>query len=129
MFSSQILASVMLQAQPSTGQMIFQLIIAVLLVASMWKIFTKAGEDGWKCLIPIYSTIVLLKIVGRPWWWLFLFILIIPIFIVVNDLSKSFGKGIGYTIGLIFLWIIFIPMLAFGDAKYVGPGGNAVAVA
>jgi hypothetical protein len=37
------------------------------------------------------------------------------------DLAKSFGKSGGYAVGLIFLSFIFIPMLGFGSAKYVGP--------
>jgi hypothetical protein len=44
---------------------------------------------------------------------------------MVNELSKSFGKGAGFTVGMLFLPIIFYPILAFGSAQYVGPGGNA----
>jgi len=57
-------------------------------------------------------------------------LLIIPIvniiFVIwsVNLLSKSFGKNEGFTVGLIFLWIIFLPILAFGDSKYKGPAGK-----
>ena len=56
----------------------FFLYIAIIVIAivAYWKIFTKAGEEGWKCLIPIYNIIILLKIVGRPWWWLLL--LLVP---------------------------------------------------
>jgi len=43
--------------------------------------------------------------------------------IVVHNLSVSFGKGVGFTIGLLLLSIIFYPMLAFGDAQYLGPKG------
>lgn len=99
--------------------------IIVLMIASLWKVFEKAGEDGWKAIIPIYNLFVMLKIVGRPGWWLILYL--IPfvnfiILIIVNvDLAKSFGKGIGYGLGLSFLSIIFIPMLGFGDAQYQGP--------
>jgi hypothetical protein len=42
---------------------------------------------------------------------------------VYHNLSLSFGKDGGFTAGIIFLGFIFIPILAFGDAKYVGPGG------
>ena len=45
------------------------LAVLVLMVASMWKIFDKAGQPGWAALIPIYNVIVLLQIVGRPVWW------------------------------------------------------------
>jgi hypothetical protein len=99
--------------------------VIVLMIASMWKVFTKAGQDGWKAIIPIYNLYVLLKIVGRPGWWLILFLVPIVNFIVAIvlnvDLAKSFGKGIGYGLGLTFLGIIFYPLLGFGDAEYQGP--------
>lgn len=98
------------------------LVIAVIMVASMWKIFTKAGEPGWAAIVPIYNTIVLLKVAGKPLWWFVLlcipgvsFIVAILVFIA---LAERFGKGTGYGIGLAFLSIIFFPMLAFGDARY-----------
>ena len=46
---------------------VIYLAIVVLMIVAMWKVFTKAGEPGWACIIPIYSTIVMLKIVGKPW--------------------------------------------------------------
>ncbi len=101
--------------------------IIVLVIASLWKVFVKAGQDGWKAIIPIYNLYVLLQIVGRPGWWLIL--MLIPIvnlivgIIVYIDLAKSFGKGVGFGIGLLLLGIIFLPILAFGDATYQGPAG------
>ena len=97
----------------------------VLMVASAWKIFDKAGEPGWAAIIPIYNAVVLLKIVGRPIWWLILMLIpivgVIVSLIVIVDLAKSFRQGIGYALGLMFLPFIFMPMLAFGDASYAGP--------
>ena len=107
----------------------FYLAVVILMIASMWKVFTKAGKPGWAAIVPIYNLIVLLEIVGKPTWWLLL--LLIPcvnliIFIMVyHRLSLSFGKDVGFTIGLILLGFIFMPILAFGDAQYVGPGGQA----
>jgi hypothetical protein len=101
------------------------------MIASLWKIFTKAGKPGWACIIPIYNIIVLLDIVGKPWWWLLLMLIPFVNFVlliwVYNLLSKSYGHGVGFTLGLIFLGFIFIPILAFGDSKYVGPAGMAQA--
>ena len=102
--------------------------ILVLLIISQWKIFTKANKPGWACLIPIYNSLVLLQIIGKPWWWLLLFLipfvnLIFAIW-VTNLLSKSFGKDEGFTIGLILLPIIFLPILGLGSAKYAGPAGK-----
>ena len=101
------------------------LVIAVIVIASLWKVFTKAGKPGWAAIIPIYNLYVLLQIVGRPWWWLLLMLIPIVNFIIAIivyiDLAKSFGKGVGFGIGLLFLSFIFLPILGFGDAQYVGP--------
>jgi hypothetical protein len=111
--------------------MLVGLAFAVLVLAGYWKVFTKAGEAGWKAIIPIYSTIVMLKIVGRPWWWL-LPLMFVPLLnvvllvIVTNDLSKSFGHGTGYTLGLLFLSFIFFPILGFGGSQYRGPAAETV---
>ncbi len=109
------------------GVLIYIAIIFVL-IAAQWKVFEKAGKPGWACLIPIYSTIVLLEIVGKPIWWLFMYLIPIVnlIFLVwtINMLSKSFGKDEGFTVGLVFLPFVFYPMLGFGDAQYVRPAGE-----
>jgi hypothetical protein len=90
-----------------------------------WKIFTKAGQPGWAIFVPIYSVIVLLKIAGKPWWWIFILWLFVPIILMVHGISTNFGKGAGFTCGMLFLGFIFYPILAFGDAKYVGPGSTS----
>ena len=85
-------------------------------------IFAKAGYNGWLILIPIYSLIILFKIVNRPLWWLVFLILPIANFvihiIVSLDIAKSFKKDVGYGIGLAFLAPVFYPILALGDAEY-----------
>ncbi len=98
---------------------------ALFLIAAQWKIYEKAGKEGWAAIVPIYNIIVLQEIVGRPAWWTVLYfvpfvnyaIAIINIF----DLAKSFGKGTGFGFLLLFFPVIGFPMLGFGDAKYVGP--------
>jgi hypothetical protein len=103
---------------------IIYLAIIVVLIASEWKVFTKAGKPGWACIIPIYNVIVMLEIAVRPLWWIILFIIpgvnFIVGIIVLNDISKAFGKGAGTTLGLIFLPFIFWPILGFGSAQYQG---------
>ena len=100
------------------------LLVAVLVIAGMWKVFTKAGKPGWAAIIPIYNTIVLLQIAGKPvWWFLLFFIPIVNIVIAVMvmiAIAKAFGKGTGFALGLLFLSPIFIPILGFSDAKYIG---------
>lgn len=104
---------------------VIYLAIIVLVIAGMWKMFAKAGQPGWLSIIPIVNMYFILKIVGRPWWWLILmfipFISIIFAIIVMLDLAKSFGKGIAFAVGLILLSFVFIPILGFGSAEYQGP--------
>ena len=106
---------------------IIYLAVIVLIIASWWKIFTKAGKPGWAAIVPIYNIIVILEIVGKPvWWFILLLIPFVNLFVgiyVIHLLSKSFGKDIGMTLLLIFLGFIGFPMLGFGDAKYQGPAG------
>lgn len=101
------------------------LVVIVAVVAGAWKMFVKAGKPGWAAIVPIYNTIVILEITGKPIWWIvLLFIPIVSIIIaimVMIELAKAFGKGTGFGIGLVFLPFIFIPILGFGDAQYQGP--------
>jgi len=113
--------------QFSPGIIAVWLIVVVIEIIGLWKIFTKAGKPGWASIIPIYNVIVLLEIIGKPLWWFLLLLVpcvnIVFLVIMVNRLSKSFGQGAGFTIGLIFLGFIFYPLLGFGDYTYLGPGG------
>lgn len=102
--------------------MLFWLAIVVLMIASMWKVFTKAGEPGWAAIIPIYNLVVLLKIAGKPVWWLVLclipFVNFIVLILIGIAVAKNFGKGAGFGVGLVLLGFIFFPILGFGDAQY-----------
>ena len=101
----------------------------ILLIISIWRIFTKAGKPGWASIIPIYNIIVFLDIIGRPAWWIIL--MLIPVvnlviaIVVSLDLAKSFGKGAGFGVGLFIMWFLGIPIfhyiLGLGSATYVGP--------
>jgi hypothetical protein len=90
----------------------------------MWKVFQKAGEPGWAVIVPIYNFVVLLRIAGRPLWWILLYFIpvvsLIPSIMVPIDIAKRFGKGTGFGIGLLFLPFIFYPILGFGDATVEG---------
>lgn len=117
----------------SVGILLFLLLVlgAILaMIVGIWKVFTKAGKPGWASFIPIYNVVVLLEIVGRPVWWFILFIVpfvnIIIAVIVMMDLAKSYGKGNGYGLGLVFLGFIFFPMLGLGSAQYKGPSTSAL---
>lgn len=106
------------------------LLIVIVDVVAAWRIFTKAGQPGWAVLIPIYDGYVMLKIVGRPGWWLILYFIpivnIVIAIIVAVDLAKSFGQSPAFAVGLILLSFIFYPILAFGDSRYLGPAAAPV---
>ena len=107
------------------------LAISVVLIIAQWKIFEKAGEKGWKCLIPIYNLITLFKIIGiSPWWLLLCLASFIPFIgslallgLTIYQsimLGKAFNKSAGFIVGLILLSPIFYMILGFGSAEYVG---------
>jgi len=106
-------------------EIVIILAVMALQIAAMWKIFTKAGKPGWAAMVPIYNIVVWLEIIGRPIWWIFLYLIpivnIVITIIMTHDLSKSFDKDFGFTLGLLFLSLIFYPILGFGSAKYIGP--------
>ncbi len=113
--------------------MLVYLAVIILAIAGMWKVFTKAGEPGWAAIVPIFNLYIILKIAGKPGWWLLLmFIPLVNLVVFVmalHGLSKSFGKGAGFTIGLFFLGVIFFPILGFGSAQYQGPDSEGMGAA
>ncbi len=109
--------------------MVVGLLIGVFFIITLWFMFEKAGQPGWAAIIPIYNVLILLKVAGKEWWWIFgIFLGIIPVVgwilvivwhvLVANGISKNFGKEVGFTVGLVLLGIVFYPILAFGNAKY-----------
>ena len=122
------------------------LAIYVLQIIGWWKIFTKAGEAGWKSLIPLYNLYILYKISweSKYFWYLLLTVVAsgvvgaiggvigallsgscsiatLVLYIMLNyKLSRSFGHGGGYTVGLIFIPWLFVLILGFGSSEYRG---------
>ena len=100
-------------------------VVALVTLAGMWKAFQRAGQPGWAAIIPIYNLYVMLKIGGNAWWWL-LIILFVPIvnlygmYKMFAGVSRAFGHGVGFALGLWFLNFIFWPLLGFGDDEYRG---------
>lgn len=105
-------------------------------------VFTKAGRPAWEAYVPFYNFYVLITpIVGRPAWWFWVILAssVIPVLnfitwiaalvfgiLIMNDLSKSFGKDSAYTVGLVLLPVVFVPMLGYGQAQYLGKGARMV---
>lgn len=126
------------------------LIYCVALIAAYWSMFKKAGERGWKALIPLYNTYILFKISWKPaYFWLSTVLAVCTVFanfaseasldmmtaafaslcsitsLIVNlvlyyKLSRAYGHGIGFAIGLVFLNPIFVLILGYGKSEYVG---------
>lgn len=107
----------------SATWIVIALIVGLLSIIACWKVFTKAGKPGWASIIPFYNVYVLLKIAGRPGWWLLLFLIpivnVIVHIVVSIDVAKAFQKSAAF--GVIGLWLfstIGLLILGFGDAKY-----------
>jgi len=124
---------------PGAGLVLIYIVFYVLFALGAWGAYKKAspqGDPAWAAFVPIYNFIVLLKVAGRPvtWAW-FLLLVFIPIvgslallvvsIIVLNDVSKSFGHGGGFTVGLVLLAPIFWYILWLGPSTYRGPAGPA----
>lgn len=109
----------------STASTIFSWIVVILLIIANWKIFEKAGQAGWKSLIPFYNGYTSFKITfSSGWFFLLMLIPVVNIIIHImycNKLSKAFGHGIGFTLGLIFLPNIFTLILGFNGDTYHFP--------
>ena len=129
--------------------LILALVWWILQIIANWNIFTKAGEAGWKSIIPIYGDYVSYKIAWQTsYFWLsfilgivasyvasanlnesmFLAVIVTLLRIVLTvinimycvKLSRAFGHGIGFAIGLILLQPIFLLILGFGSDQYYG---------
>lgn len=128
--------------------------ISVLYIVCQWHLFVKAGEPGWKCLVPIFNSYTAYGLFWNTGWFI-ASLVIAAISIVISNgisssdavttvmsavtsifslilniiyyvkLARSFGRSGKFAAGLIFLPIVFMPMLAFGPDKYIGPGGVA----
>ena len=103
-------------------------VVYVVEVIGMWKVFVKAGIEGWKSLIPIYNLVLLYKLVGlNPLLILTALIpcvggivLVVITYIAYYRLALAFGKSTGFAIGLMFLTPIFMCILGFGKAEFQG---------
>ncbi len=126
------------------------LIYYILMVVAYWRIFNKAGEAGWKSIIPFLNVYTMYKIAwdGKMFWTVMGLDLISSSLVRLNNgvllaiavlaaigalvigimlnfkLARAFGKGTGFAIGLILLNPIFILILAFGSSRYIGAGSD-----
>jgi len=97
----------------------------LLTIVAFWRFFEKAKKPGIASIIPLYNIYVMLKIVGRPGWWFFLYLIpVVNVFVhlvVALDTAKAFKKSAAF--GIFGLWIFSLigyMILGFGEAKYKG---------
>lgn len=129
---------------------IISLVIELLKLIGTWKMLTKAGERGWKSLIPFYNQWTLCKVAGISPYWVLEIIVVSMINTVLNgilgsnvisgilslivyantiyfwvilsiSLAKSFGKDTGFGVATVFFSFITYPMMGMGSATYAGP--------
>ncbi len=78
-----------------TQWLLFFVVIQVIHFLGTWKLYVRAGRKAWESAVPVYNAVVLMKIINRPWWWVFL--LFIPIVnllmfpVVWTETARSFG--------------------------------------
>ena len=114
-------------------------VFILILVISRWKIFKKAGYEGWESFIPFYCSWILVKISGLEWWFFLVanatffagvisagilaplggIATFIGFYFINYNLAIKFDKDpVGFGLGLTFLPIVFYPILAFGKSTY-----------
>ena len=104
---------------------LISLALGILLLASYWKLFVKANEQGWKALIPFYNLYTATKLVfSSGWFFLLTFVpianIVYAVMLVVRT-AKAYGKGTGFGILMLFFPYICYPILAFSaDTYYMG---------
>ena len=110
--------------------LIFYMAIGILMIISLWKIFTKAGKPGWAAIVPIYNVYIMCEIAEKPWWYILLLLVpfanIYAIVMIYDGISKKFGKSTSFTVGMFFLSFIFFPILAFGKNSVYVDGVNNI---
>jgi hypothetical protein len=117
-------SSIVLQQTTAIALLLVWLAAVIIIIAGVWKTFTKANQPGWAALIPIYNFYVMLKIGNNEWWWLL--VLLVPLvnlyamYKIFAGVSRGFGNGVGFALGLWFLGFIFFPLLGFGNYTYQG---------
>lgn len=111
------------------------LVIFVIYLIGLWKMFQKAGKQGWEAIIPFYNSWILVEISGLSWWWFFLVIAtslesilqldnltticslvsIVASFFCNYNISKKLHQGTGFAILMTLFPFVLIPMIGFSN--------------
>lgn len=128
---SEDLMAAMAVGAISTGYIVTALALIVVSLIGMWKVFTKAGKPGWAAIVPFYNAYCLFDIAfgsGKGWMFVLCFVPCVGaviLFILWFKLAEAFGKGPLFGVGLLLFNFIFMMILGFGDAEFIGdPNGD-----
>lgn len=105
---------------------VWMFIIWFIAIVAFWKVFEKAGQEGWKSIIPFYNMWILFEIAGRPGWWMFglfiPFVNFVLLIVLSLDIAKAFGKSTAFAIfGLLIFSFFGYMIIGWGDATYTKP--------
>lgn len=101
----------------------------------LWKMFEKAGVEGWAGLIPLYRDYKLCdKVMGDPWYWLRTLWALVPIigwvlaiyyeYQICKATAQAYGKPESWAWGYLFLGPVFWLITGFDQSQYYGPFGR-----
>lgn len=108
---------------------IITFILLLAIFVALYKLFPKADPSykGWYAFIPVYNLVIWLRVIQKPWWWIFLLLFPGPNVLMIMIMAVNTGTVFGYreskdvALGGLFPFL-YLPYLAFNeDPKYVGP--------
>ncbi|MEZ5172095.1 MAG: signal peptidase I [Bacteroidia bacterium] len=102
---------------------IINIILLLALHVGLFKIFIKAGRQGWEALIPGYNMFIWLKLVDKPWWWLFLLLIpgvnimmyLIMVFLLIRNFEKENAAEL--VAGVVFSFF-YLPYIGFSEKEH-----------
>jgi len=109
-----------------TGSIIVFVPIIILSLVGIWTLFEKAGRKGWEAIVPVYNIYIMVKLTGRPTWWVLLLLIPVVNFVIWMGLAIDFAKSYGKFSFMSHLGTIVVPFLVFPfwglnkDTKYLG---------
>ena len=98
------------------------LIMQALHFVCTWRLYSLAGQKAWQAAVPVYSAVILLRIVQRPWWWVIL--LYVPV--VGNVMALVIWSDTCRAFGFRRVWEVLLTLVTLGlFLAYIGYSGRA----
>ncbi|MEP2968904.1 DUF5684 domain-containing protein, partial [Nonlabens ulvanivorans] len=119
-----------------TGWLIFFLVLQVVHALGTWKMYVAAGRKAWEAFVPVYNAVIFMKILNRPWWYVFLLFLpvvnLIMFIVVWVEALRSFGYNkakdtvlVIVTLGLYLYFINYTQPLNYIENRSLHPRTSA----